>query len=78
MQRNRKPRRRCDTYGADVEGSTQRLDDTTLDPVAARFGFEGVPLRGTILALLGGPIIIAIMYGICWLCYIVGKAVGTI
>ncbi len=78
MQKDRKPRRRGDAHGAHVEGSTQRVNRTMNDPVAARLGFGDVPLRGTVLALLSGPIIVGVMYGLCWLCYVVGKAVGTI
>lgn len=77
MERNRKPHRRGDTRGAHVEGSTQRTHHTTLGTVAARFGSSGV-VRDLVIGMLGVGALLGVIYGALWLCYIVGKAVGTI
>lgn len=77
MERNKRPHRRGDTRGAHVEGSTQRHNHTTPCGVAARFGSSDV-LRDLVIGMLSVGALLGVVYGALWLCYIVGKAVGTV
>lgn len=77
MEKNKRPHRRGDTRGAFDEGSTHRSHHTTLCGVAARFGSSGV-VRDLVIGMLGVGALLGVIYGALWLCYIVGKAVGTI
>lgn len=77
MEKNKRPHRRGDTCGAYVEGSTQRVHHTTRGMVSARLVSNGL-VRDVVVGMLGVGALVGAIYGALWLCYIIGKAVGTI